>query len=112
MENNLRESEHHILIFNPTKRLVAIAQSTWAAGRMFKTNQQRVKDVCIGKQISTCGFYFRYLDDSVEVTLQDLGTLSLKEYDELCGVDRPIYATNKMSRKGMKYKTRKKQEEV
>lgn len=54
--------------------------------------------------------YFRYLQDDIEVTFEDLGTLRLEEYDQLCGVKRQLYKTKNMSRKGTKYKTKKQKE--
>lgn len=47
--------------------------------------------------------YFRALDDNIEVTLEDLGVLTLTEYDKLCGVERKVYRTKDMSRVGMRY---------
>lgn len=52
--------------------------------------------------------YFRYLQDDIEVTFDDLGTLRLEEYDQLCGVERQLYRTKEMSRKGIKYKRKSK----
>lgn len=82
-------------------------QSAWAAAKMFKTTQSHILDACTGVQMSTAGFYFRFLEEEVIVDFNDLGALNVIEYDELCGVERPVYRTGKMSRKGMKYKTKK-----
>lgn len=59
--------------------------------------------------MSSRGYYFRNLDPSIEITWEDLGILKLEEYDELCGVNRKLYLTSAMSRKGMKYKKKEKQ---
>ena len=95
-----------VLIFNPTKRLVGICQSVNATASFFKVNVQSIYYACTGKSMSCKGFYFRILDDDIEVTLEDLGVLTVPEYDELCGVERKIYPNSKMTRKGMKYKKR------
>lgn len=92
------------LVFNPYKKLVAIVQSTTAAAKIFNTQAQGIHEACTGECMSCKGFYFRTLDKTVEITWEDLGTLRLEEYDELCGVKRKIYETSAMSRKGMKYK--------
>ena len=96
------------LVFNPLKRLVAIVQSNTAAAKIFDAKVQAIHYACNGKCMSCRGYYFRTLDDSVEVTWEDLGTLRLEEYDELCGVNRKLYNTSAMSRKGMKYKKKPK----
>lgn len=95
-----------VLVFNQMKRLVAICQSVNATAEMFKTSVQSIFYVCSGKSISCNGYYFRKLDDEIEVTFDDLGVLTIQEYDSLCGVERKIYPTSKMTRKGMKYKKR------
>lgn len=97
------------LIFNPRKKLIAIVQSNTAAARMFNTNVQAIHYACSGRCISCKGFYFRDIDDTIEITFEDLGTLGLKEYDEMCGIERKIFKNTAMSRKGMKYnkKTKK-----
>lgn len=93
-----------ILVFNPLKRLVAIYQSTSAAAKAFETRATSIHYVCTGVCMSCKGYYFRHLQDNIEVSLDDLGTLKLEEYDELCGVERKTYRTKNMNRKGMKYK--------
>lgn len=92
-----------ILVFTPLKRLIAIFHSVNAAAKAVGANPQSVHYVCTGTCISTKGYYFRTLQDNIEVTLDDLGTLRLEEYDALCGVERKIYRTKKMNRTGMKY---------
>lgn len=100
-------SNNRILVFNPTKRLVAICHSSFAASRMFKVSVQRISWACNGKQISTAGFYFRELKDDIEVTFDDFGVLSVCEYDKLCGVERVVFKTNRMTNKGKKYNSKK-----
>ena len=95
-----------ILVFNSAKRLVAICQSVNATAEMFGVTTQAIFYVCSGKSISCNRYYFRHLEDDIEVTLDDLGTLNVQTYDQLCGKERPVYPNSKMSRKGMKYKKR------
>lgn len=102
------KAENKILVFNPLKRLVAICQSGYAAARLFKVSPQRVNAACHGLQISAAGLYFRELQNDIEVTFDDLGTLDVREYDDLCGVQRKVFKTKDMSKKGMKYNTKKK----
>lgn len=85
--------------------MVAIFQSTFSAATAFGANTQSIHYVCTGKTISCKGLYFRHLQDDIEVTFDDLGTLRLEEYDQLCGVERKIYKTKKMNRVGKNVKT-------
>lgn len=93
----------HILVFSPLKKLVAIFNSTYATAKSFHARIQSIQYACDGTCMSCQGHYFRYLLDDIEVTNDDLGVLSIEEYDQLCGVERKIYRTGRMERKGMKY---------
>lgn len=97
--NNIKR----VLVFNPFKRLVSIYQSTFAVAKSHDWNLSSIRSACSGKIITYKKLYFRYLDDSIEVGIEDLGTLNLEEYDDLCGVQRKVYPDSKISRKGMKY---------
>lgn len=92
------------MVFNPSKKLIAIFCSANATAKTFCMNVQPIHYACTGECVSSNGMYFRYLDPEIEVTLDDLGTLKLEEYDELCGVKRKVYKTKSMSRAGMKYR--------
>lgn len=94
---------NRILIFNPLKKLVGIYNSIHATARSFNVNMQSIHYACNGTCMSCQGHYFRQLYDGIEVTYKDLGILTVTEYDKLCGVERKVYATKTMSRKGMKY---------
>ena len=95
-----------VLAFNQMKRLIGIFQSLNATAQAFGTNVQNIAYVCSGKMISSRKHYFRYLLDDIEVTTDDLGVLTVNEYDELCENNLRTYPTSAMSRKGMKYKKR------
>lgn len=93
-----------VLCFNSMKKLIGVFQSVNAAAKAFGINVQPIHYACTGQCISTQGYYFRHLSDDVEVSLDDLGTLRVDEYDELCGIKRKIYKNKSMSRAGMKYR--------
>lgn len=102
-------SAKRVLIFNSLKRLVFIAQSAFAVAKNNDWNVSSIRAACSGKIIAYKKLYFRYLEDDVEVGLDDLGVLGLAEYDNLCEVHRKTYPTSKMSRKGMRYAKRPKE---
>lgn len=94
-----------ILVFNPLKKLIAIFQSSNAAASALNIKVQSIHYACTGKTI-TCGdYYVRHLSDEIEVTIDDLGVLTVQEYDQLCGVERKVYPTKNKTRKGMRYNT-------
>jgi hypothetical protein len=106
--SKISSQSKRVLVFNPLKKLIAIYQSAFAASRSFGVQRPSIASVCTGISMSCKGMYFRYLQDDIEVTFEDLGTLRLEEYDQLCGVKRQLYKTKNMSRKGTKYKTKNK----
>lgn len=93
-----------VLIFNPSKRLIAIVSSANAAAKMLNINIQPIHYACTGKCISSNGYYFRHLSDEIEITPEDLGVLKVDEYDQLCGIERRVFKNRSMSRVGMKYR--------
>lgn len=93
-----------VLVFSPLKRFIGYFHSLTAAGTAFKTSNSTIYSACIGRSISSCGLYFRFLAKDIEIEDSDYGTLKLEEYDSMCGVTRAYYPTASMSRKGMKYK--------
>lgn len=109
MMESFKDSEaKRILLFNSSKRFVGIFQSSMQAAKALGTHTQSVHNACTGRCIAVGKSYLRHLSDDIEISFDDLGTLKLEEYDELCGVNRKVYPTNKMTRKGMKYNTTKK----
>lgn len=97
-----------VLVFNPLKRLIAIYKSVSAVAQCFHTSATNVHLACTGGSISCCGVYLRHLDDKIEITFEDFGTLRLEEYDQMCGVKRTYYKTKDMTRRGTKYKSKTK----
>lgn len=107
----MRIASKRVLVFDAKKKLVAIFHSETAAARAFNAGTQSIHCCCTGRMISCQNLYFRQLHPDVEVTIDDLGALRLKEYDDLCGATFKYYPNSKMTRVGMKYNTRKRQEQ-
>lgn len=109
----MKRAAKQILIFNNRKILVLIASSVTEAAKFSGLHRGNISLACRGKsnRISDGNYYFRYIDDNVEVDLNDIGTLKLSEYDALCEVDRPVYRTMQMNRKNWKYNTKSKNNE-
>ena len=96
-----------VLIFNRRKLLSLIASSVNEAAKFSGLRPGNISKACTGALISNGMYYFRYIDNSVEVDLSDIGSLKLEEYDKLRGVQRTVYATMAMNRKNWTYKNKK-----
>lgn len=96
-----------VLVFDNCKKLVGITNSITGASKITSISAQSISHACTGRNVASGRFYFRHLLDQIEVTTEDLGALKLVEYDQLCGIERPMYKTNKMTRKGCKYNKEK-----
>jgi hypothetical protein len=102
-----RREAIRVLVFNSRKKLIATYHSSLCAAKMLRVTPNSIRSACTGKTIAVKGHYFRYLPDDIEVTFEDLGVLTVNEYDDLCGVDRKVFPNARMSRVGMKYKVNK-----
>lgn len=96
-----------ILIFNNRKILVALTASLNETARMTNLKPSNISNACSGKIMSCGKYYFRFIDDKVEIALSDVGTLKLEEYDKFCNKPRKVYANTKMNRKHWKYNTKR-----
>ena len=103
-----RPEAKRVLAFNSYKKLTAIYHSTFEAAKALNAHAQSIHYACNGVCIAVKKTYLRHLSDDIEITLEDLGTLRLEEYDELCGVSRKVYPNGKMGRNGLKYKSKNK----
>ena len=64
-----------------------------------------VKAACDGSAISTCGYYLRWWAPEIEIdVINELGVLTLKDYDDLLGVNRRVYRDRRMTRKSLRLK--------
>ena len=48
--------------------------------------------------------YFRYLPN--DLSIEDIAGIDLPTFDKMNGIERKLYATKQITRKGMKYKKR------
>lgn len=97
-----------VLMFNPRKNLIALFHSAIVAAKAMNSSTQAIHCACTGKTICSGRMYYRYVPEDIEITIEDMGTLTVEEFDSLCGVTRKVYGNTHMSRKGMKYNMIKK----
>lgn len=84
--------------------MIAVFRSETAAAKAFNVSSVSVHYAVTEKCMSCNNLYFRKLHGCIEITIDTLGNLNLKDYDAMCGLERKYYNTEKISRKGMKYK--------
>lgn len=80
-------------------RLCAIFRSISEASTISGVIRQSIIKAVYGEIISAKNRYWRAVPKDIEIEPDDLGQLSLFDFDEMCGVDRKIYSTREM-RKG------------
>lgn len=94
-----------ILVFDASKKLSFIAQSQVKLAKILGVKTPTVKAACDGNAIQTRGYYLRWWDPEIEINvMEELGELTLKEYDGLLGVERKVYRDRNMTRKSLRLK--------
>lgn len=88
MANLNLPSAKRVLAFNASRVLIGVFRSVRSAAEMTQGQAQSISKAAIGKANTTMGYYWRHEHDDVEVEMSDVGTLSIEEYDDLCGVTR------------------------
>lgn len=88
-----------VVAFDGQYRLCAVFRSINEASSLTGALRQSLIKAAYGEIISVNKRYWRAVPKDVEIEYDDLGSLSLFDFDDMCGVDRKIYATRDM-RKG------------
>lgn len=86
-----------VLIFNGARVLVAIVRSLHCAAELTHENKSAIHNCCTGKSVRSGAYYYRQLHPDILLEMDDLDKLTLKEYDDLCGVKRKYISTRKMA---------------
>ena len=86
-----------VLIFNGARVLVAIVRSLHCAAELTHENKSAIHNCCTGKSVRSGVYYYRQLHPDILLEMDDLDNLTLKEYDDLCGVKRKYISTRKMA---------------
>lgn len=90
----------NVLIFNGARTLISITRSLQAASLLTGGNLQAISFCCLGRYISTGGFYYRHIHPDIEIDLTDLNdSLNLEEYDRMCGEKRRYHTVREMARR-------------
>ena len=86
-----------VLIFNGARVLVAIVRSLHSAAELTHENKSAIHNCCTGKAVRSGAYYYRQLHPDILLEMDDLDKLTLKEYDDLCGIKRKYISTRKMA---------------
>lgn len=85
-----------IVAFDSSYILVAIFKSISEAATLTNTIRQSLIKAAYGSIISINKRYWRVVPPDFQIEPDDLGKLTLFEFDEAVGDDRKIYTTRKM----------------
>ena len=85
-----------IVAFDSSYILVAIFKSISEAATLTNTIRQSLIKAAYGSIISVNKRYWRVVPPDFQIEPDDLGKLTLFEFDEAVGDDRKIYTTRKM----------------
>lgn len=88
-----------ILAFDNTFILVAIFNSCYTASKITGIYTQQIMRACEGKLVAAKEWYWRKLNSDVYVVdCDDIGKLTLFQFDAESGEDRRIYRTRDMKK--------------
>ncbi len=96
MKKEINNNPTQIVAFDATYVLCAMFKSISEAATITKTLRQSLIKAAYGDIISVNGRYWRAVPSDFQIEPDDLGTLTLFEFDAAIGVDRKIYSTRKM----------------
>ena len=86
-----------VLIFNGARILVAVVRSLCSAAELTNNRASAVHNCCTGKTVRSGLYYYRQLHPDVLIEMDDLDSLTLEEYDNLCCAERKYITTRKMA---------------
>ena len=94
--NDVNYTPTTLLAFDPSYKLVAIFKSISEAASLTGAVRQSLIKAAYGDIISVNKRYWRVVPEDLQVEPDDIGELSLFDFDSMVGEDRKIYPTKKM----------------
>lgn len=92
-----------VLIFNEHRILVSVNKSLHVTTQLLMITSQTISLCCTGQRISSNGFYFRHSHQNVKIDVdEDIGYLTLEEYDQMCDVIRQYHSPSEMKNRRIK----------
>jgi hypothetical protein len=96
MKKETNNNPTQIAAFDSSYVLVAVFSSISAAASMTKTLRQSLIKAAYGEIISVGKKYWRAMPPDFYFEPDDIGNLTIFEFDSKIGVDRKIYSTKQM----------------
>lgn len=96
MQQEVNNKPTTIVAFDSSYILVAIFKSISEAATLTNTIRQSLIKAAYGSIISVNKRYWRVVPPDFQIEPDDVGKLTLFEFDEAVGDDRKIYTTRKM----------------
>lgn len=87
-----------ILAFGPDCLLMAVFKSVNSAGENLMVQPQAISNASTGRTLSSSGLYFRHLDSDAVIESEDIGVLTVQEYDEAVHIIRTYKTKTAMYR--------------
>lgn len=87
----------NIIVFDGNLKLIGMFSSYYTAAKATGTPHQLITKACNGSIVAANKMYWREVDIKEYIMdCDDLGTLTLPDFDKMQGQDRKIYATRNM----------------
>jgi hypothetical protein len=96
MERTVSKTPKRVALFSPAKKLVAIVSSMTMAASILGVSTPSVMYACNGTSVACQGWYLRLVNNIAFDLPDDLGIVTLDEFDRLNNIDRPAYSPRKM----------------
>ena len=88
-----------LLAFDRTYLLIAIFQDEHQAALMLGCDPGNINASLNGFFKSSVGYYWRRENITVSISVEDIGTLTIQEFDNMCGVESDVFKNGKMAKK-------------
>lgn len=88
-----------LLAFDRTYLLIAIFQDEHQAALMLGCDPGNINASLNGFFKSSVGYYWRREDITVSISIEDIGSLTIQEFDKMCGVESDVFKNGKMAKK-------------
>lgn len=97
MNKKKSNNTKNIIVFDASLRLVGMFSSYYTAAKTTGVCHQMIAKACNGTIIAAKGMYWREIDIKEYIMdCDDLGNLTLLDFDREQGVNRKIYASRNM----------------
>ena len=102
MERTVSKTPKRVAIFSPAKKLVAIVSSMTMAASILKVKTPSVLYACNGVTVACQGWYLRFIDNITFDMPDDLGSVTLDEFDAMNRISRSTYSPRGMRKERKK----------